>query len=95
VPALGSWEERGGPFHYAELAWLQAQMRVLQGQMAGATGNGQVAGEEIARYPQVSVQPFVTPLSGQELAVGSREGELWLLALEGPASASLGLSASS
>ena len=47
-------------------------------------------GEELARYPLAPVQPFVTPLSGQEIAVGSREGELWLLALEGPASAFLG-----
>ena len=47
-------------------------------------------GEELARYPLAPVQPFVTPLSGQEIAVGSTEGEIWLLALEGPASASLG-----
>ncbi len=47
-------------------------------------------GEELARYPLAPVQPFVTPLSGQEIALGSTEGELWLLALEGPASASLG-----
>ena len=50
----------------------------------------QGTGEEIARYPLAPVQPFVTPLSGQEIAVGGREGELWLLALERPASASLG-----
>lgn len=42
-------------------------------------------GEEIAAYALAPVQPFVTPLSAQEIAVGSSEGELWLLALEGPA----------
>ena len=47
-------------------------------------------GEELIRYPLAPVQPFATPLSGQEIAVGSREGELWLLALEGPASAAPG-----
>ncbi len=38
------------------------------------------AGEELARYPLAPVQPFVTPLSGHDIVVGSSTGELWHLA---------------
>lgn len=40
------------------------------------------AGEELARYPLAPVQPFVTPLSGQDIVVGSSTGELWHLDLD-------------
>lgn len=39
-------------------------------------------GEELARYPLAPVQPFVTPLSGQDIVVGSSTGELWHLDLD-------------
>ena len=39
-------------------------------------------GEELARYHLAPVQPFVTPLSGHDIVVGSSTGELWHLDLD-------------